>query len=416
MFYSSTKKLLLCLLLIGFVFQAGMVLALEINYPSIPGAETPQQIQSHLKEEERLPLYINYFLRLFFILTIGIAAGVIFFGGVAYLIPGAQGKPAAIAAANARIKQGLLGLGIIVASYLVLAVINPQLLIFKTIIPEEPHEFKIVATEIIDKVTFLKVPIGALIDKFLKSLIAETPYKSYAPGESLEIKSYNYVGSSIIPITTITTIEDNDSVKKIELPVLESLALLDRAIVLNKEIVELLKNCKCGKSKYHIQRIIGADGTICVGGLGLGVGSGSCTVQMNENNTAPLLDKNGNASCANICSNKCEDCGRNTCYTATLIAKREELVSIMAKLQAQETKLNLEQIKLIIDALGNNASEFLIRESKEYNFQEDFNAQAKNLKEQGNKVILKTAKQYPETTSDIDPFIYYVPLENEPKK
>ena len=78
----GVKKILFIFLLVIFLFQASSVFALEIKYPPLPGAETPNQIQEKVSKgiisrQDSLPLYINYFLRLIFLIAISIAIIVI---------------------------------------------------------------------------------------------------------------------------------------------------------------------------------------------------------------------------------------------------------------------------------------------------------------------------------------------------
>ena len=369
--------------MVGFVFSSSLVLAaqaqqtrtsvFEINYPTIPGAYTPQQISSR-PESERLPLYINYFLRLFFILAIGIAAAMVLFGGVLYLASRGMDKPALLILANARIQQGLLGLLIIVSAYLVLAVINPQLLVFKTMIPTAPGDITVGEPAFNNKVPFVKAPIGCLMDNFLKSLMSTTTASTTCNGN-------NYT---------------QPNVYKIELPLWEALKLLDCAQTLSEEIVVLLEDCKCGKSIYHVARPFGSDKTTCVGGVDALARIGKC-------------DEN------------CKNCGEGEkvwggtiyiCPTSTLAIKRDELAGIMSKLKGSEFKTNFEQIELIRKTLGTNSAEYLTRELQGYSFQEDFNEQAKKLKEQGYDVAETITSQYPEKCK-IDPFTFYAPIKGE---
>jgi len=127
------KNFLLVFLLIVFLLQAGTVFALEVRWPSVPGTETPNIIQDKISmgiisKDTAFPYYVNYFLRLFYIIAIAVAAIVIIYGGILYLFSGV--KPAIAKEAKERISQGLLGLLILLTSYLVLAVINPQLLVY----------------------------------------------------------------------------------------------------------------------------------------------------------------------------------------------------------------------------------------------------------------------------------------------
>jgi len=165
------KKFIFLFLLVIFLFQASFVFALEIKYPTLPGAIPPQEIEKK-PQAERLPLLINYFLRLIFVIAISIAITVIIYGGVLYLISGA--KPAVLVSARNWISRGLLGLFILICSYLVLAVINPQLLVFKI---EQPLPSLLISPAPpipTNRVTFLQIPLGTLLEKTIDELDEKT--------------------------------------------------------------------------------------------------------------------------------------------------------------------------------------------------------------------------------------------------
>lgn len=378
------------------VFAANPSSIFEINYPSIPGAETPQQIQGHL-EKERLPLYINYFLRLFFIIAIGIAAAVLFFGGILYLVSRGADKPALMTLATNRIQQGLLGLAIIVSAYLILAIINPQLLVFETKMPPALGKDITLSASFEKKVTFERVPIGCFVDKFLKFVNTTTTYNCPLSSQT---------NCEDVAISGVGSIKHGDkSVYKIELPMVEALALLDRAIVLidgkgtEEGILDLLRKCKCGTSYSHIDKKSGAGKVVCLGGK---EGPGSLTWT--------------------LCEMNCKNCGKgeevlgrtiDICPTQKLVEKRDELGEIMGKLKGEDFKKNFDLIKMINDTLSGNSADFLARELEAYSFQEDFNGLSKKIKEEwGYEVELETPKQFDPKCKDNDPFTLYAPVEN----
>lgn len=106
---------------------------LEIEYPEI----------SNLKPETvdfPLTYYFKYVFN-FFIWAIGfIALGVLVYGGLKYLT--STGKPEKLKTARDQIIGSFLGIIILLSAYLILGVINPQLLLFKIpgieLIPPEP--------------------------------------------------------------------------------------------------------------------------------------------------------------------------------------------------------------------------------------------------------------------------------------
>lgn len=159
-----------------FIFWANFTLAIEfrapeINYPSLPfpGVDSPQVFLEEIKEgkipgEQAFPLYVKYFYYLFLTIAGLLALGVIIYGGFLYLI--SAGAPVKMIAAREQISGGILGLVILLSSYLILATVNPQLTILhlpgleKITLPEieipEPGEKKVP--------TYFQIPTGMIIE------------------------------------------------------------------------------------------------------------------------------------------------------------------------------------------------------------------------------------------------------------
>jgi len=105
-----------------FAFSA---LDLEEEYPDIPGAPT---IESVVKETS-LPKLVKYYASWAIIIAIVVVAVSMILGGLQYLI--AAGRPAVAAGAKQRITNAFLGLAILLSSYLILRIVNPQIEIFR---------------------------------------------------------------------------------------------------------------------------------------------------------------------------------------------------------------------------------------------------------------------------------------------
>ncbi len=155
----KNRKIVLLLLLIVFLFQANLALAFEIKYPSLPGVPSPTP--------GNIPSYVRYIFNLSLIVVTIICIGVMIFGGVLHLVSGA--KPVALVSAKNWIFSGLLGLLILLSSYLLLVVINPQLTIFHLPGLEEPlvtpqpewPELEIVASP------YVQLPVETSIKRIL---------------------------------------------------------------------------------------------------------------------------------------------------------------------------------------------------------------------------------------------------------
>ena len=117
----KTKNFILFLLFavcyLLFAVSAMAQVQLETGLPNIPGGQLPAG--------QELPSYINYL----FIFGLGIIAilalAQMMVGGLTYIL--AAGNVAKVENAKDTIKQALLGLGLLLVSYLLLRTINPDL-------------------------------------------------------------------------------------------------------------------------------------------------------------------------------------------------------------------------------------------------------------------------------------------------
>jgi hypothetical protein len=120
------KKIVSLLIILCFLFGAGIVLAqkdLETDYPEAGGI-SPDTVATPLPE------YVKYIFN--FAIWIAGALALVFMviGGVKYLL--SAGNPSLQGDARGQILSALLGLVIILSSYLLLTTINPQLVFFET--------------------------------------------------------------------------------------------------------------------------------------------------------------------------------------------------------------------------------------------------------------------------------------------
>lgn len=111
------------LILISLLISPKLIKALEIEYPSIGTVEAPST------ETVELPSYIRYIFHLAIALTGIIGMGALIYGGILYLI--SAGKPATLAEAKDQILSAIVGLILLLTSFLILNTINPQLTFLK---------------------------------------------------------------------------------------------------------------------------------------------------------------------------------------------------------------------------------------------------------------------------------------------
>lgn len=108
----------LALLVISYKpYAATAQVQLETGLPNIPGGQLPAG--------QELPSYINYLFIFGLGLIAFLALGQMMLGGLTYIL--AAGNAAKVEDAKDTIFQALLGLGILLVSYLLLRTINPDL-------------------------------------------------------------------------------------------------------------------------------------------------------------------------------------------------------------------------------------------------------------------------------------------------
>ena len=96
--------------------------ALNLTYPELPGG-------FKLEDATNLPALVAW-LYTFFVMISGLAAfAVIIWAGVQWM--NSQGNPTATGDARDKIKMALLGLLLVLASFLILQIINPELTLLK---------------------------------------------------------------------------------------------------------------------------------------------------------------------------------------------------------------------------------------------------------------------------------------------
>lgn len=122
------KKILLLLIFISFLigsFCFAQGRELEIEYPGVPGVETPTTVKT------ALPEYLQYVFTFAIIIAGLLAFGSLIYGGIRYLT--SAGDPTKMSDAKNQVIAGFSGLIILLSSYLILNTINPQL-----VLPKKP--------------------------------------------------------------------------------------------------------------------------------------------------------------------------------------------------------------------------------------------------------------------------------------
>ena len=171
---SNLKKFLAIFLLTILLFNVTYVFALEVKYPRIPGAKyTPNEIaeliqKKQILREDMASYYFQYWFNFSIIIGVLICLFAIIFGGIKLLI--SKDKPLEIVSARSWASSGLLGLLIILSSYLILATISPELVGLKIKIPPAPVQVRGPVISEKQVANFYEVPTGKLIEETLAKL------------------------------------------------------------------------------------------------------------------------------------------------------------------------------------------------------------------------------------------------------
>lgn len=157
------KKILL--LTIIFLLLAKPVLAVELTYPDIFGAQPPQVFTQERPQDEWFSYYLRYIY--FFIINItGLAALYAILRGVGgYLIYGWLGQPGEMSASLKKFNVGLMGAALALGSYLILNTINPDSLSFRQeIVPPDIEDMHVGDPKDLFK-NYVELPVGKLIEQ-----------------------------------------------------------------------------------------------------------------------------------------------------------------------------------------------------------------------------------------------------------
>jgi hypothetical protein len=140
--------------------------ALEIDYPPLPGVATPTEGTS-------LTGYVTYIFRLIVFLCGIITFGVIIRGGISYLTSGSN--PAGRKAAKEHITAGVIGVAIVLASWLGLSAINAAI-VHVSFNKETTPFSKLAKIELPDpnKLVLTQIPLGVMVEEGLTGQKAET--------------------------------------------------------------------------------------------------------------------------------------------------------------------------------------------------------------------------------------------------
>ena len=124
----NLKKIILIFLSVAsfvlFLASSSFIQALEVEYPEI-GGWRPETV-----EQAILPQYIKYIFTFSVAIAGLVAFGALIYGGFRYIT--SAGAPTVQTEAKDQIFAGVIGLVILLSSYLILTTVNPQLVLLKS--------------------------------------------------------------------------------------------------------------------------------------------------------------------------------------------------------------------------------------------------------------------------------------------
>ena len=237
-----SKKAVIFLLAFFMVLQTSFVFALEAEYPTIMGFS--------VSDSSTLPEYVAYFFNIGIAVAILLAVGTIAFGGIYYLISFSKGS--FVNEGKEWIKSGILGLLIVLCSYLILYTINPNLVVLKLgeLMPFNLNSFFNGNQQPQNQQeTYQEIPIGILTENLL--------------ARGIDCYDFDFIGDPI-PGQEIKT-DDKKSIKGptfLNKDRLECFEMLSEAVEkksniidkLSEEIANLMEECECyGKCEEDCQ-------------------------------------------------------------------------------------------------------------------------------------------------------------------
>lgn len=265
------KKYFVIILLFLLAFTlCGNAIAQEVDYPNVPGAETPGSGTT-------LPGFIVYIFNFALFLGVVITGGSVLFAGILYLTAGANRSR--LEKAKSRIKYAFFGLVLLLSSYLLLNTINPNLTVFE--IPSAPHPTTtpptVNSTSTTEITDFQEIPIGTLLEKMVAKNIdcyeegdtygtlrdcqdnkevqvgpansSDSAVASAREGYCYDFDSDgNFIdaSSSANGINPMTEHDRLDCIKKLQKPINVRMQKLKKW---SKDLKQAVQQCKCKKCK-----------------------------------------------------------------------------------------------------------------------------------------------------------------------
>ena len=143
---------------------------LELDYPTAPSDPSGDPVVTPDTTKTTLPEYIKYLFN--FLIGIGgiLAFAIFLYGGVMWLL--SAGNPGIIGAAKKKMLNGIMGLGLLLCSYLIIYAINPDLTVMRLGLDWiSDHGPEITPSEL-DPKLYQEAPIGLLVEDIVAKNIS----------------------------------------------------------------------------------------------------------------------------------------------------------------------------------------------------------------------------------------------------
>ncbi|MHA1739918.1 MAG: hypothetical protein ACTSWD_15110 [Candidatus Heimdallarchaeota archaeon] len=313
------KKYLSIFLAILFLFIGGTVFALELKYPPLPGAESPQVFlekieNKQISPEKAFPLFVKYFITLTLIISVSVCLIILMIGGFRYLISGAN--PIVMADALKQISQAVLGLVVILSSYIILSAINPELSIIRLPWIDKPAP-SYTSEPLTDEKGFayFQTSVGKIIEDVV---LTKEAHEKFEGSKNIDYLNLGKSDKEIIGI-----------IEKAEMARDESENLKN----LSQELKDLTDACLCGESSCQK--------TNC--------GDGCCCQATGCSQINTCSKPCGCSIISLLPCNLASACPKRHCDLEAISKKIIEIQVSMAKLEIQQKQVFTAQLPLLSD-------------------------------------------------------------------
>ena len=171
---------------------------LEVDYPDLPGTDTPESAKTPITT------YFKYIYNWLIIIAGLLTFVLLVWGGIQYVF--SSGMPALMADAKSQILNALLGLVVILASWLLLNTLNPRLLLLdlRDLKPIEETEIVIPELPEPENEEYVEVPVGTLITSEIgiSSFLASTTATTTDPDCNCKNVDYDEAFSEVFDYPT----------------------------------------------------------------------------------------------------------------------------------------------------------------------------------------------------------------------